>query len=70
MTAVTPIPPTSYATPAVVPGLLEAVPAAAEVILHCRDHVPDHLPVRTVLTEQPVRDALIDEIGKATTISW
>lgn len=34
MTAVTPIPPTSYATPgAVTPGLLEAVHANAEAIL-------------------------------------
>jgi nucleotide-binding universal stress UspA family protein len=66
MTAVTPIPPTSYATPgAMVPGLLEAVHADAEEILRtARDHMPDDLPVRTVLTEQPVRNALIQEIGK------
>jgi nucleotide-binding universal stress UspA family protein len=66
MTAVTPIPPTSYATPgAVMPGLLETVHADAEAILRtARDHVPDDLPVRTVLTEQPIRNALIHEIGK------
>jgi nucleotide-binding universal stress UspA family protein len=66
MTAVRPIPPTSYATPgAVVPRLLEAVYADAEAILRtARDHVPDDLPVRTVLTEQPVRNALVHEIGE------
>jgi nucleotide-binding universal stress UspA family protein len=37
--------------------------ADAEAILRAaRDHVPDDLPVRTVLTEQPVRTALIHEI--------
>lgn len=65
MTAVTPIPPMSYATPgAVMPGLFETVCADAEAILRtARDHVPDDLPVRTVLTEQPVRNALIHEIA-------
>ncbi len=66
MTAVTPIPPTAYATPgAVTSGLLEAVHADAEAILRtARDRMPDDLPVRTVLTEQPVRNALIHEIDK------
>jgi nucleotide-binding universal stress UspA family protein len=66
MTAVTPIPPTSYATPgAAMAGLREAVQADAEAIVRAaRDRVPDDLPVRTVLTEQPVRTALIREIGK------
>jgi nucleotide-binding universal stress UspA family protein len=65
MTAVAPVPPTSYAAAsAVMPALLDAVHADAEAILRAaRDHVPDDLPVRTVLSEQPVRSALIDEIG-------
>lgn len=59
-------PPTTYATPgAVMPGLLEAVHADAEAILRAaRDRVPDDLPVRTLLTEEPVRNALIHEIDK------
>jgi nucleotide-binding universal stress UspA family protein len=66
MTAVTPIPLTAYATPgAVMPELLKAVHADAEAILRtARDHVPDDVPVRTVLAEQPVRNALIHELGK------
>lgn len=64
MTAVPPVPPTSFATPgAVLPELREAVQADAEAILRAaRDQVPDDLPVRTVLSEQPVRSALIREI--------
>jgi nucleotide-binding universal stress UspA family protein len=37
---------------------------AQAILRTARDHVPDDLPVHTVLTEQPVRSALIDEIGK------
>jgi nucleotide-binding universal stress UspA family protein len=64
MTAVTPVPPTSYATPgAVTPGLLESIQAEAEDLLRtARDRVPDDLPVHTVLSEQPVRHALLHEI--------
>jgi nucleotide-binding universal stress UspA family protein len=63
MTAVTAISPTTYATPGVTPGLLEAARADADAILRAaRGQVPDDLPVRTVLTEQPVRNALIHEI--------
>jgi nucleotide-binding universal stress UspA family protein len=65
MTAVTPIPPMSYATPGAVTGLVEAVQADAEAILRAaRDQVPDGLPVRTVLAEEPVRNALVGEIGE------
>ena len=64
MTAVTPVPATSYVSPAaVMPGLLEAVQADAQAILRAaRDQVPADLPVRTVLAEQSVRPALIREI--------
>ena len=66
MTAVTAIPATSYAAPsAVMPGLLEAVQADAAAILRAaRDEVPGDLPVRAVLSERPVRDALIREIDE------
>ena len=68
MTAVTPVPATSYVSPAaVMPGLLEAVQADAQAILRAaRDQVPADLPVRTVLAEQSVRPALIREIGEGS----
>jgi nucleotide-binding universal stress UspA family protein len=65
MTAVAQIPTSYAASGAAIPALLEAGRADAEAILRAaRDHVPDDLPVHTVLTEQPVRSALIREIGR------
>jgi nucleotide-binding universal stress UspA family protein len=43
--------------------LIEGVSAEAEAILRrARDRVPDDVPVSTVLTEQPIRIALIRQI--------
>jgi nucleotide-binding universal stress UspA family protein len=60
------VPPTSYAAAgAVMPALLDEVRADAEATLRAAvDQVPDDVSVRSVLTEQPVRGALIREIDK------
>lgn len=64
MTAVTELPPTTYLTAGGVTGtLIEETRAEAEEILRrARDRVPDDLPVTTLLTEQPIRLALIRQI--------
>ncbi len=37
---------------------------AQAVLLRARDRVPDDLPVTTILTDQPLRAALIDQINR------
>src|SRR6266550_4480073 len=66
ITAVTQMPATAYiAAGEGVGRLIEDAHADAEVILRrARERVPDDLPVTAVLTEQPIRAALIDQIAK------
>jgi nucleotide-binding universal stress UspA family protein len=64
MTAVRELPSTTYLTAGGVTGtLIEEGRAESEGILRrARDRVPHDLPVTTVLTEQPIRLALIRQI--------
>lgn len=48
---------------AAVDEAIESAKAEADHILRsARDRVPDHLPVTTVLTDQPIRSAVIQQI--------
>ena len=64
MTAVTEVPPTAYLIAGEEAGRLsENVHRRAEaVIRQARDRVPAELPVTTVLSEQPIRLALIRQL--------
>jgi nucleotide-binding universal stress UspA family protein len=64
MTAVGELPPTAYMMAGEETGrLIESAHREAEgVILQARDLVPADLPVTTVLTEQPIRVALIRQV--------
>jgi nucleotide-binding universal stress UspA family protein len=64
MTGVGELPPTAYLMAGEETGrLIESAHAQAEVILRqARDRVPDDLPVTTVLTDQPIRTALVGRI--------
>jgi nucleotide-binding universal stress UspA family protein len=64
MTAVTAVPSTAYLVPGEESGHLSenAQRQAEAVIRQARDRVPADLPVTTVLTEQPIRLALIRQI--------
>jgi nucleotide-binding universal stress UspA family protein len=66
MTAVRELPATTYLTAGGVTGtLIEEGRTEAEGILgRARDRVPDDLPVTTLLTEQPIRLALIRQIKR------
>jgi nucleotide-binding universal stress UspA family protein len=66
ITAVTQLPATAYMTAGeALRRLVEDAHADAEAILRrARERVPDDLPVTAVLTEQPIRAALIDQIAK------
>src|SRR4051812_760960 len=66
MTGVAQLPPTAYLVAGEETGnLIENARARGEAILkRARDRVPDDLPVTTVLTEQPIRVALICQIKK------
>jgi nucleotide-binding universal stress UspA family protein len=66
ITAVAQVPVTAYVTAGEEVGrLVEDAYANAEAILRrARERVPDDLPVTAVLTEQPIRAALIDRIAK------
>jgi nucleotide-binding universal stress UspA family protein len=66
ITAVAQLPPTAYMTAGEELGrLVEDAHAYAEAILRRgRERVPDGLTVTTVLTEQPIRSALLDQIDK------
>jgi nucleotide-binding universal stress UspA family protein len=62
LTAVAEVPPTAYLIAGAGP-LIENVHCQAEaVIRQARDRVPADLPVTTVLSEQPIRVALIRQI--------
>ena len=63
MTAVQSIPASAWVATGAAAGLLEDSRADATAILRRgRDQVPEGLPVTTLLTEEPVRMALIDQI--------
>jgi len=66
MTAVTEVPPTAYLIAGEEAGhLSESVHRQAEaVIRQARERVPADLPVTTVLSEQPIRVALIRQLKK------
>ncbi|MEA2197607.1 MAG: hypothetical protein QOJ25_1658 [Solirubrobacteraceae bacterium] len=66
ITAVAELPPVSYLTAGGVAGkLIEDTRAEAENILcRARDRVPQDLPVTTMLTEEPIRLALIRQVKK------
>jgi nucleotide-binding universal stress UspA family protein len=62
MTADAQIPGTAYLTPAIT-GLIAETKAAAQAVLRrARDRVPKDLPVTTILTDQPIRTALMHQI--------
>jgi nucleotide-binding universal stress UspA family protein len=64
MTAVAELPPTAFMMAGEGTGKLleEAHDQAAAILQRARDRVPDDLPVTTVLTDQPVRLALVRQI--------
>jgi nucleotide-binding universal stress UspA family protein len=66
ITAVSQLPATAYMTAGeALRRLVEDAHADAEAILRrARERVPDDLPVTAVLTERPIRAALIDQIAK------
>ena len=62
MTAEAQIPATAYLTPAI-SGLAADNTAEAQAVLRrASDRVPHDLPVTTILTDQPIRTALIHQI--------
>jgi nucleotide-binding universal stress UspA family protein len=67
MTAVQDPPGTAYIVPgAPIDQLVENAKTESEAILaRARDKVPDNLPVTTILTEEPIRTALIHRIKEA-----
>jgi nucleotide-binding universal stress UspA family protein len=64
MTAIAELPATTYlAAGAVIPNLIEDARAEGEAILRrARELVPDDLPVTTVLTDRPIRIAMMRQI--------
>src|ERR1700733_9947246 len=66
ITAVSQLPPTAYMTAGEELGrLVEDAHAYAEAILRrARERVPDGLTATAVLTEQPIRAALLDQLTK------
>jgi nucleotide-binding universal stress UspA family protein len=64
VTGVAELPPTAYLMAGEQTGqLIENAHAQAEAILRqARDRVPADLPITTVLTERPIRCALLDQI--------
>lgn len=66
MTGVAPVSlPAFTATASALPEAIRGAQAEAErIITHARDRVPGDIPVTTILTEEPIRHALIDQIEK------
>jgi len=62
MTAAAQIPATVYLTPAVNTVIADTRAEAEAVLRRARDSVPEDLPVTTILTDQPIRTALIPQI--------
>ena len=64
ITAVPPIPATGLLVPGAVTDdeVADALATAEAILRRARDQVPDDVPVRTVVTRQPIRPALIRQI--------
>ena len=62
MTARAQIPATAYLTPAITALIAQADADAQAVLRRARDRVPEDVPVTTILTDQPIRAALIHQI--------
>ena len=62
MTAVAQIPATAYLTPAINALIAETEADARAVLRRASDRVPQDLPVTTILTDQPIRVALMHQI--------
>jgi nucleotide-binding universal stress UspA family protein len=62
MTAQAQIPATVYLTPAVNTVIADTRAEAEAVLRRARDSVPEGLPVTTMVTDRPIRTALIDQI--------
>src|SRR3954467_12624728 len=62
MTADAQIPGTAYLTPSITALIAETKAAAQAVLRRARDRVPEDLPVTTILTDQPIRTALMHQI--------
>jgi len=62
MTAEPQIPATAYLTPAINALVADNHAEAEAVLRRARDRVPEDLPVTTILTDQPIRTALIHQI--------
>src|SRR4051812_37104030 len=62
MTADAQIPGTAYLTPSITALIAETKAAAQTILRRARDRVPEDLPVTTILTDQPIRTALMHQI--------
>ena len=62
MTAAAQIPATAYLTPVINDLVADTATEAQAILRRARDRVPEHLPVTTILTDQPIRIALIRQI--------
>jgi len=62
MTATAQIPSTAYLTPAINDLVADTATEAQAILSRARDRVPDDLPVTTILTDQPIRVALMHQI--------
>ena len=62
--AVAPLPVTAYAGEALTQLLDDARSEAAAIVRRARERVPDGVPVTAVLSEQPVRVALLRQIAE------
>jgi nucleotide-binding universal stress UspA family protein len=64
ITAVPQIPATGFLIPGAVTDeqLADTRARAEEILRQARDRVPDDVPVRTVVTDQPIRPALIRQV--------
>ena len=62
MTARAQIPATAYLTPAITALISQADADAQAVLRRASDRVPQDLPVTTILTDQPIRVALMHQI--------
>jgi nucleotide-binding universal stress UspA family protein len=61
------LPPAAYSghiAPAFAVMQAEARSSAEAALKHARDRVPDELPVTTILTDEPIRRALIEQIKR------
>ena len=62
MTAVAHIPASAYLTPAISALIADTQAEAQAILRRALDRVPEDLPVTTILTDQPIRTALISQI--------